>query len=551
MHASAYKTAHQFFEVYASAFTSGTVVEIGSRQVAAGQRTLRALCPPHLDYLGIDLEPGINVDIVLTDPYVFPLPETSVDIVICTSVFEHCDFFWELFVQVLHILKPGGLLYVNAPSNGYVHRHPVDCWRFYPDSGIALAEWGRRQGHDVALLESFITDADLSENTQEIWNDFVAVFIKGSSEASRYAQRLMNLRDDYMNARRLEQTELLCTYPFPARSHDQVLHRLSSQHNSRRVCLYQIAYSEETWNNVPRQLFPLDNRSNERPDWAEYWPIRRFLLNETLDENAFYGFLSPRFSEKLLCSPEDLIPFIASVPDDVDVVAFSPFFDIGALFRNVFEQGEYCHPGLMDLSIQVVDEIMPEVDLHKLINTSANTIFCNYFAAKPRFWRRWLELGERVFAMAESPQHRCAPSLCRGYFHRNETMPAKVFVIERLASLLLGTTNEFKVAKFEIITRTQAFEEIPFALLVNLDALKSQAVNGHPMLLNAFNHIQREILEGERARMEQLWVLSKNVELRVGHVPSRGYEHWGNAQEAASQEHEQIGLWWLLKRLIR
>ena len=40
----------------------------------------------------------------------------------------------------------------------------------------------------------------------------------------------------------------------------------------------------------------LDNSSNERPDWYEYWPIRKFLQNEALDENAFYGFLSPKFN---------------------------------------------------------------------------------------------------------------------------------------------------------------------------------------------------------------------------------------------------------------
>ena len=42
----------------------------------------------------------------------------------------------------------------------------------------------------------------------------------------------------------------------------------------------------------------LDNSANERPDWFEYWPIRGYLLKQTLDENAFYGFLSPRFKLK-------------------------------------------------------------------------------------------------------------------------------------------------------------------------------------------------------------------------------------------------------------
>src|ERR1700682_4374243 len=53
---------------------------------------------------------------------------------------------------------------------------------------------------------------------------------------------------------------------------------------------------------APQDLDPgfavLDNSANERPDWYEYWPIRKFLLNEALDEDAFYGFLSPKLKSK-------------------------------------------------------------------------------------------------------------------------------------------------------------------------------------------------------------------------------------------------------------
>ena len=47
----------------------------------------------------------------------------------------------------------------------------------------------------------------------------------------------------------------------------------------------------------------LDNSTNERPDWYEYWPIRKFLLNGPLDEDAFYGFLSPKFRLKTNLAP--------------------------------------------------------------------------------------------------------------------------------------------------------------------------------------------------------------------------------------------------------
>ena len=99
--------------------------------------------------------------------------------------------FWVLFLEIMRILKPHGLLYLNAPSNGVFHRYPVDCWRFYPDSGRALVTWAKRNGMNPALLESFI-----SEQVGDQWNDFVAIFVKDGSEAHRHCKRILVDRED-------------------------------------------------------------------------------------------------------------------------------------------------------------------------------------------------------------------------------------------------------------------------------------------------------------------------------------------------------------------
>ena len=79
---------------------------------------------------------------VLDDPYHLPLASESVDVVVSSSRFEHVEFFWLMFNEVLRVFKPDGLFYLNAPSNGEFHRYPVDCWRFYPDAAQALVNWG-------------------------------------------------------------------------------------------------------------------------------------------------------------------------------------------------------------------------------------------------------------------------------------------------------------------------------------------------------------------------------------------------------------------------
>jgi hypothetical protein len=295
----------------------------------------------------------------------------------------------------------------------------------------------------------------------------------------------------------------------------------------RRPLLYQIAYSDATWHAVPDCFLALDNRRNERPDWAEYWPIRRFLMNETLEENTLYGFLSPRVTEKLQCSAEEIHAFVTSVPENIDFVALSPYIDLRALFRNVFEQGEFMHPGHMDICRRVVKDILPGVDLHNLVNTVDNAVYCNYFAAKPRFWRKWLAICERIFALSESPENPLAAQLNRAQVH-SAVAQEKVFVIERVASLLLATTSEFNCTALPQSTFSGVFPDLSNDVIETLQSLKSQAVLQRSTLPDAFSQIQDTILSGAAAIEARRMILATSLEKGIVRAPSAGYERWGS-----------------------
>lgn len=191
MHPSAMKNARLFFEVYASTRREGTVVDVGAQDVNG---SLRDVAPPTLRYVGVDFVQGKGVDVVLDDPYRLPFEDASVDVVVSSSCFEHSEMFWVLFLEILRVLRPDGLLYLNAPSNGDFHRYPVDCWRFYPDSGGALVTWARRNGMRPLLLESFVSAQDV-----DMWNDFVAVFVKDERHAGAYPRRIVERKADFTN----------------------------------------------------------------------------------------------------------------------------------------------------------------------------------------------------------------------------------------------------------------------------------------------------------------------------------------------------------------
>ena len=187
MHPSAMRNARRFFETYAHDFPDGAkVYDIGSQDVNG---SLREVCPLRFEYVGVDFVAGPGVDIVLEDPYDWgrQIEPGSADIVVSSSCFEHSEMFWLTFEEALSILMPHGLLYLCAPANGPFHRYPVDCWRFYPDSGRALETWARHQGFGSTLLESYTT-----EQEDGMWNDFVAVFIKDEFHIDSYTRRILS-----------------------------------------------------------------------------------------------------------------------------------------------------------------------------------------------------------------------------------------------------------------------------------------------------------------------------------------------------------------------
>lgn len=192
MHTTAMKIGKIFFDTYTAGMSNARVLDLGAQNING---SLRQVCPTHFEYIGADFVPGVGVDVLLKDPYILPFENESIDVATCSSVLEHAEFFWLLFLEIMRVLKPNGLLYINAPSNGPFHRYPVDCWRFYPDSGNALARWGNRNGVDCILLESFISNQD-----SDYWNDFVAIYLKDSSNSMIYPRRVIDTKKDFMNA---------------------------------------------------------------------------------------------------------------------------------------------------------------------------------------------------------------------------------------------------------------------------------------------------------------------------------------------------------------
>lgn len=181
MHDTAMRIGSLALELYAN--RNSKILEIGSYDINGA---LRSSAPEGAEYVGLDIEAGPGVDIVIVPGEPFPVADNYFDLILASSVFEHDRWFWQTFTEMCRKLKAGGYIYISAPSNGTIHRHPADNWRFYPDAGHALAEWASAQGQKVELVESFV-----AEREAVVWNDFVAVFRKEGGRKHK-SQRMLH-----------------------------------------------------------------------------------------------------------------------------------------------------------------------------------------------------------------------------------------------------------------------------------------------------------------------------------------------------------------------
>jgi SAM-dependent methyltransferase len=173
-----------------------TIIDAGAQNVNG---SLRDAAPSAACYLGVEfmLVAGVDVKVVFSDPHHLSFDTSTVNAVVNSSCFEPIEFFWLIFIEILRVFKPGGLFYLNAPSKSEFHRHPIDCWRFYPDAGQALARWAVRSGYSPVLLQSFQTC-----QRPDIWNDFLAIFLKDSSRVTDYPVRVLDRIGNYTHGLR-------------------------------------------------------------------------------------------------------------------------------------------------------------------------------------------------------------------------------------------------------------------------------------------------------------------------------------------------------------
>jgi SAM-dependent methyltransferase len=84
------------------------------------------------EYIGVDIEPGKYVDVIVAaEKVVDYFGSGSFDVVIATELLEHTHNWRIVINNMKEILKPTGYLYITTRSRGFpFHAYPYDFWRY-------------------------------------------------------------------------------------------------------------------------------------------------------------------------------------------------------------------------------------------------------------------------------------------------------------------------------------------------------------------------------------------------------------------------------------
>jgi len=126
-----------------------SVLDFGSRNVNGTYESLFE----GWEYIGCDIQEGLNVNLVMPDEYIIPMEDRSMDMVVSGNTLEHTRNPFRVVKEMSRVADK--ILIIGAPFQVPEHRYPLDCWRFLPDGMRELAA-----NAGVLCEEAFIYNND-------------------------------------------------------------------------------------------------------------------------------------------------------------------------------------------------------------------------------------------------------------------------------------------------------------------------------------------------------------------------------------------------------
>lgn len=205
------------------------------------------------------------------------------------------------------------------------------------------------------------------------------------------------------------------------------------------VRIHQVFYKDEQKPFLDAAFSPLDNGAHN-DETLEFGVFKRLYGDGSFEGADYFGALSWRFSEKTGLTGQALMEVVRSNPN-VDLFYMNPFPHNEALHQSLWLHGAERHPGFQEICTAFFEAAgLEPTDIYRFSHSSEFSV-CNYFVARPAFWKAYIPFVERCLEKAEAgmPAELCkrmhsAEGDWKG-IHKGATYVP--FIIERLLPAFL------------------------------------------------------------------------------------------------------------------
>jgi SAM-dependent methyltransferase len=122
------------------------VLELGARGTHVDPRL-----HGYREYVGLDVHPGPNVDVVGDAHRLSELVDAPFDAVYSISTFEHLAMPWKVVLEINRVLRDGGLVFTATHHSWPPHELPWDYWRY--SRGAFQAIFNAHTGFELIRVE--------------------------------------------------------------------------------------------------------------------------------------------------------------------------------------------------------------------------------------------------------------------------------------------------------------------------------------------------------------------------------------------------------------
>ena len=209
------------------------------------------------------------------------------------------------------------------------------------------------------------------------------------------------------------------------------------------IRISQIYYDPGQLPKLETTFVPFDNTENPNREFAEYYIFEKEYASGKIQPDAHVGYVSWKFGAKTRLSGDKFLNFINANPG-YDVYFINPFPLQVKFFRNLWLQGEFYHPGILELAQGIFRAAGYPNQLAKEIHDSSTALYCNYWVGNRRFWDTYMDFVQPLVGVLRSGLGEAEKQKLHSIADHGNDFSFIAFIIERLFTTLLNSNTSIR-----------------------------------------------------------------------------------------------------------